>query len=707
MEDLSDILIVTREGGPVTADLALARRHVEMIAGSPDATVNVRLIHARDRDREAHRLNGSLAGLWPEIEAAQSDGFDVFVVVNEGGDRDEDISRVRAVFVDADDVPMPGAWHAKPDFIVRRDATHWHAYWRVEGLAVEDFRDAQKRLAARYGTDTAVCNPSRVMRLAGSVHQKAAPRRITLEGSAGALTVHPAADVLSALPPAPKRRQTASAAAGEPISVEELTAALAYLDPDVGRETWIKYVAAIRAAPIPFDENEGIRAALAQRWSRGDLDRQGRYRDAPPSRYTTGDDVERAFDTLPPKDDGVTVGTIIHDARAAGWSPHGSAAASFGPAVAALHAAVPDDAFKQDRRAGLVASFRAREPDEDADLPDLEYWDAEKTLPKQPGGCVGIAFGPSGVGKTTVILGDLLGYAVAGGAKVLYCAGEGAFGLGKQRVPAECEARGVTPGDLRGKWRLVWRSPSLLDPEHVEALIEAHSDFRPDIVVIDTLATAIGGENEDSSATASAVDKAGRRIAQAWNATVIVVHHAGKDETRGARGSSGWEGNADFAHVIGSNKEAGTAKLHIKKMRDGPDGFSVFYRVSRSPRGVPLARRIPENEYRTALGTDTTSPQRDVYHALKRLSRGPAGPITTRVLAEELVPLVKGQDLEEREKHLHNEVKRLQGLTRPNRYSKAPGPLAVYVARDHRNQPLNPIEWVFPFGDDDGESDSE
>jgi hypothetical protein len=69
-------------------------------------------------------------------------------------------------------VPLPDEWHARPDFIVQRDTTHWHAYWLIDDCPVADFRDVQRRLAAHYGTDTAVCNPSRVMRVAGTLHQK-------------------------------------------------------------------------------------------------------------------------------------------------------------------------------------------------------------------------------------------------------------------------------------------------------------------------------------------------------------------------------------------------------------------------------------------------------------------------------------------------------------------------------------------------------
>jgi hypothetical protein len=148
--------------------------HVELITGFRETPLHVRLIHDSNNSKPAKKLYGTLGELWPEIETAQAQGYGAFLVVNDGGNADAKITRIRAVFVDADDVPLPSNWHIPPDFIVQRDATHWHAYWRVFELPVEKFREIQRRLAAHYGTDPAVCNPSRVMRLAGTFHQKAA-----------------------------------------------------------------------------------------------------------------------------------------------------------------------------------------------------------------------------------------------------------------------------------------------------------------------------------------------------------------------------------------------------------------------------------------------------------------------------------------------------------------------------------------------------
>lgn len=159
-------------------DFAMASRFIERLTGGQNTPICLRLIdenktpgHAQ---RPARKLDGPLAGLWPEIQNGQANGYGVFVVVNAGGHRAAEIHTVRAIFVDGDnlDVPEDWEWHLPPHFIVRRDDKHWHAYWLVAGLDVAGFTAAQRRLVKNYGTDPKVCDPSRVMRLPGTLHLK-------------------------------------------------------------------------------------------------------------------------------------------------------------------------------------------------------------------------------------------------------------------------------------------------------------------------------------------------------------------------------------------------------------------------------------------------------------------------------------------------------------------------------------------------------
>ncbi len=98
--------------------------------------------------------------------------------------KDADIVAATATFLDADEPGiadnLPDKALARPDFGVvtgLQPHARAHFYWLLQ-TPISDFdrwRWFQKQLAQRYGTDPAVCNISRVMRLPGFVtHPNAA-----------------------------------------------------------------------------------------------------------------------------------------------------------------------------------------------------------------------------------------------------------------------------------------------------------------------------------------------------------------------------------------------------------------------------------------------------------------------------------------------------------------------------------------------------
>ncbi len=111
-----------------------------------------------------------------QLLAEQRSGRGVFVVVNVTkpyGTEDLDVVAPRAVYIDMEGQPLPEEWALPPSLIVERDALHWHAYWMLEeGELIEQFRVAQERLIAYYGSDRRVKNESRVMRVPGFAHLK-------------------------------------------------------------------------------------------------------------------------------------------------------------------------------------------------------------------------------------------------------------------------------------------------------------------------------------------------------------------------------------------------------------------------------------------------------------------------------------------------------------------------------------------------------
>jgi hypothetical protein len=103
----------------------------------------------------------------------------IYVVVNEGGQTDNDITCVRAVFADIDNVDIPYepiAEALSPHCVIESSPGKHHIYWFVpDDFPLDQFKPIQQAIAAKYGTDPSVCNLSRVMRLPGFKHNKSDP----------------------------------------------------------------------------------------------------------------------------------------------------------------------------------------------------------------------------------------------------------------------------------------------------------------------------------------------------------------------------------------------------------------------------------------------------------------------------------------------------------------------------------------------------
>ena len=123
---------------------------------------------------------GKIASLADTLKKHNNQSRGIFFVVNYGGDRDEDISRVNAVFVENDSLSIEEqiarleAFELPPSLMVKT-AKSVHAYWLVKGVQVVDFRPLQKRLVAKFDGDPACVNESRVLRLPGFNHCKGDP----------------------------------------------------------------------------------------------------------------------------------------------------------------------------------------------------------------------------------------------------------------------------------------------------------------------------------------------------------------------------------------------------------------------------------------------------------------------------------------------------------------------------------------------------
>ena len=172
-----------------------------------------------------------------------------------------------------------------------------------------------------------------------------------------------------------------SPATGAPVEREQLEARLKQLDPDCDRGTWRDIVAGIHATNVPDDEGGEYRPDLAHRWSSGELWRTGMS-----SKYDEAD-VDLVFYGMPPKEGGVSFGTIDHYARQAGFD---------GPSAAPRASMAETFAGVEIPRTSRLVSRRGSEV-----TPKKTEWIWPNRFPR---GQLSLLAGNGGLGKSTVLL---------------------------------------------------------------------------------------------------------------------------------------------------------------------------------------------------------------------------------------------------------------------------------------------------------------
>ncbi|HBB8083361.1 TPA: helicase RepA family protein [Escherichia coli] len=170
------------------------------------------------------------------------------------------------------------------------------------------------------------------------------------------------------------------------------------------------------------------------------------------------------------------------------------------------------------------------------------------------------------------------GRRVAHGA-VLYVVGEGGIG-----VPRRVKAWEVVHGEQVKNLYLVNRPIFPAVPLDVDEMVIAARQVEREtgkpvrMIILDTLARCFGGNDENDSRDMGAFIRGCDELKRRTGATVLVVHHSGKDETKGARGSSAFRASLDAEYRI-RREDAGSEALVISctKMKDAEELKEAAY----------------------------------------------------------------------------------------------------------------------------------
>lgn len=193
-----------------------------------------------------------------------------------------------------------------------------------------------------------------------------------------------------------------------------------------------------------------------------------------------------------------------------------------------------------------------------------------------PKAALGVLYGESGSGKSFLALD--MAFAIARGIpwrglrtkqhKVVYLAAEGASGF-RNRLAAYALHHDLKDSDI--PLQIIDAAPNfLLKDDALDICRAALADSgRPGLIVIDTFAQVLAGANENASEDMGKALAHCKGIHKATGALVLLVHHSGKDASRGARGWSGLRAAADVELEV--SRSGDNRALRTTKQKDGAD----------------------------------------------------------------------------------------------------------------------------------------
>ncbi|PZP56479.1 MAG: hypothetical protein DI586_03555 [Micavibrio aeruginosavorus] len=162
------------------------------------------------------------------------------------------------------------------------------------------------------------------------------------------------------------------------------------------------------------------------------------------------------------------------------------------------------------------------------------------------------------------------------------------------------------------------------DQNETKALIKKINEIgEVRFIILDTLSRLLAGGNENSPDAMGAFIKNCDLIREATGATVMAIHHTGKDDGRGARGHSSLRAAADTEIEVKKAKGTQQITVEVTKQRDYETGQKMTFdlqsiEVGKDEDGFPIYSCIvaPNNENRKQT-KELTPQQRLAFEILK------------------------------------------------------------------------------------------
>ena len=245
-----------------------------------------------------------------------------------------------------------------------------------------------------------------------------------------------------------------------------------------------------------------------------------------------------------------------------------SAPAEVDDADEALESEIEDD--------GALKPYRLLDQDDVWSMPPVEFL-VDELIPERSFARI---YGAPGSGKSFLAIDmalsvahgvDWQGKKVKQGP-VLYIAGEGLGGFGKRWKAWSMHHKLEQKPDMY----LLPVAVNMMDEQDVARLCLTVEEMGREwaLVIVDTVARAIAGADENAAQSIGMFVQACDRVRGVAGGTMLAVHHSGKDSSRGARGSNALLGALDTSIVVGKLDDVVTIKVEKQKDAEPIDEMS-------------------------------------------------------------------------------------------------------------------------------------
>lgn len=360
-------------------------------------------------------------------------------------------------------------------------------------------------------------------------------------------------------------------------SEEDIKDMLSYIDPDSSYDDWYQIGMALHSYNVPFH--------IWDTWSQAG------------SKYVPGETITK-WNSF--RSSGVTIGTLVHYAKEAGWRKQPPM--PYVPPVKSeiMRADITNENNEFDEKTGEIIENHARQEDINKEhkersikyifskdiKPSLETNDFVQGMFGR--GQMSVVYGESNCGKTFFMTD--LAFHVALGRQwrekrvdkggVVYVALEGSYGLAN-RIYAFQKDNMMLKSDM--PFAVIPSPVNFLDPKgNIGEFIEVIEEIKGQIgdiklIVVDTLARAMAGGDENKGEDMGMLVQHADIIRAHTGAHVCFIHHSGKDAAKGARGHSSLRAAVDTEIEISRKEGDDFSVIRSVKQRDMEMSEDMFF----------------------------------------------------------------------------------------------------------------------------------